>query len=164
MLNVPEFLIVHHTGGTDADPLADTSHHTFEVVKAWHLAKGWEDIGYHYFIDKTGKLTAGRAENYHGAHALGYNTKSLGVCLAGNFDKTLPTQEQINTLKKLLSELRVKYNVSLENIVPHRKFANKTCYGTKLPDTWARSMVSVKPTKQDALNKVEELRKLISEL
>lgn len=164
MLNKPEFLIVHHTGGTNADPLADTSNHTFEIVKQYHLSLGWEDIGYHFFIDKTGKLTKGRAENYHGAHTLGYNQKSLGICLAGNFDATLPTQEQTNTLKVLLTELRKKYNISLENIVPHRKFANKTCYGSKLPDTWARSLVSIQTPKEKLLILSSELQKAIQAL
>src|SRR3990167_11059384 len=124
MLNTPEYLIVHHTGGTKADPLADTSHHTYEIVDAYHKSLGWEGFGYHFFIDKGGALKAGRAENYHGAHTLGYNQKSIGICLAGNFDATLPTKEQEDALAVLLTELRKKYLIPRENIVPHRKFAN----------------------------------------
>ena len=164
MVNKPEFLIVHHTGGTNADPLADTSHHTFEMVKQYHLSLGWEDIGYHYFIDKTGKLSAGRAENYHGAHTVGYNTKSLGICLAGNFDATLPTVGQIVTLTELLKTLKEKYNISLNNIVPHRKFANKTCYGRKLANNWATSLLTPAISKEMVLAKIDELHKLVEEL
>ena len=164
MLNKPEYLIVHHTGGTKENPLADTSHHTWEIVRDYHLSLGWETIGYHYFIEKDGALKAGRPENYHGAHTKGMNERSLGICLAGNFDATLPTQEQINALKKLLSDLRTKYKIPLENIVPHRKFANKTCYGTKLPDTWARSLVNIQTPKQKLLAIISALENFAEEL
>ncbi len=60
--NVPELFIIHHTGGTDANPLADTSHHTAKIVEDYHLSLGWGGIGYHFFIEKNGKLWAGRPE------------------------------------------------------------------------------------------------------
>lgn len=161
MENKPAWLIVHHTGGTDADPLADTSHHTFDMVKNYHISKGWEDIGYHYFIEKGGAIKQGRAENYHGAHTVGYNTVSLGICLAGNFDITLPTQEQINALAGLLTHLKLKYLIQADKIVPHRKFANKSCYGLKLPDTWARGLVAGTSDSNDIKLLITDLQKII---
>lgn len=141
MLNIPKWIIVHHTGGTNSNALADTSEHTADGVRAYHKSLGWEDIGYHYFIEKSGALKTGRAENYHGAHEKGHNTDSLGVCLAGNFDLTVPTVEQIATLIALLLKLKEQYKIPVENIVPHRKFANKTCYGRNLTDTWAQEIL-----------------------
>lgn len=140
-LNKPEYLIIHHTGGTNANPLADTSHHTLESIKHWHVkGRGWDDVGYHYVIEKDGRLRKGRPEKMHGAHAKGYNTKSLGVCLSGNFDLTEPTKEQAETLKGLLGDLRRRYNIPVENIIPHRAVANKTCYGMNLKDNWAQQL------------------------
>lgn len=157
-LNTPKWLIVHHTGGTNANPLADTSHHTFEMVKQYHLSLGWEDIGYHFFISKDGALKAGRAENYHGAHTLGHNTDSLGICLAGNFDATKPTEAQIKTLKVLLRDLCAKYLIPRENIVPHRRFAAKTCYGKNLPDDWAEKLTDNAPLKERLVKLSLELK------
>lgn len=141
-MNKPEFLIIHHTGGTDANPLADTSNHTMEQVDAWHRAKGWDGIGYNWYIEKSGLLKKGRDENKTGAHTIGYNDKSIGICLAGNFDATLPTVAQTATLTKLLKEKMVQFNIPKDKIVPHRKFASKTCYGKKLSDTWASDLIS----------------------
>jgi hypothetical protein len=31
-LQAREFVIIHHTGGSDANPYADTSHHTVQMV------------------------------------------------------------------------------------------------------------------------------------
>ena len=135
-----KYLIIHHTSGTDIDPLEDTSHHTFEIVDARHKQK-WSFksnlgyyIGYQYFIDKTGKVTQGREDTEEGAHTIGYNKESVGICLSGNFDVTKPTEAQITALKALLHRLSAKYNVSLENIIPHRAKANKSCYGRNLSD------------------------------
>lgn len=139
--NNPTKIIVHHTGGTDKYPLADTSHHTAEIMESWHLSKGWDGLGYHFVIHKDGEVWRGRPEHIGGAHTVGHNSTSLGICLSGNFDATLPTKEQEASLKKLLLELTAKYKIT--EIVPHRKYANKTCYGMKLGDTWAADLIKV---------------------
>lgn len=164
MLNTPEYLIVHHTGGTELDPLADTSHHTLEIVHNYHKSLGWEMIGYHYFIEKDGALRKGREENYHGAHTLNYNQKSIGICLAGNFDATLPTKEQEKTLAKLLSDLCGKYSIPRENIVPHRRFAQKSCYGKNLAEDWAQKLVTEDTRKAQVLAKLKEVETIINNL
>lgn len=148
-MNKPQYLIIHHVGGSDANPLADTSHHTFEIVDAYHKSLGWGGIGYHYFIDKAGKVTQGRKDDAEGAHTKGYNSKSLGICLAGNFDATLPTKEQETALKALLLAKMSQYGLTADKIVPHRKFAVKTCFGRKLSDTWAADLTKA-PAPQPA--------------
>jgi len=174
--NKPQFLIVHHTGGTDADPKADTSHHTFDVVDGWHK-KLWNFksslghyIGYHYFIDKTGKVTQGRSDTDEGAHTKGKNLVSLGICLAGNFDVTVPSKEQVAALKTLLRAKMTQYALSLDSIVPHRKFAVKSCYGSKLSDTWAKDLlkeipVTPTPIQNETNDSIkDEIRKKLSEV
>lgn len=150
-MNKPEYIIVHHTGGTDANPKADTSHHTAYMIKQWHLAKGWQDIGYNWVIEKDGKIVKGRDEKIDGAHTIGYNSKSIGICLSGNFDVTYPTKEQEVSLAQLVREVMGRYpSISLVNIVPHRKFANKSCYGSLLKDDWVVKLVeSNKPEIKD---------------
>lgn len=140
-INIPKYLIVHHTGGTDLDPLADTSNHTFEIVNDYHKSLGWGKIGYHYFIDKKGKLTQGRLDTEIGAHTIGKNSQSLGICLAGNFDATLPTEAQRQTLGILLKKKVIEYKIASEDICPHREFATKTCYGNKLHNMWAEDLI-----------------------
>ena len=141
-----KYIIIHHTGGTDKNPKADTSHHTFEVVNQYHKNKwGFESsigkfIGYHYFIDKKGEVTQGRLDGEMGAHTKGHNN-NLGICLAGNFDVSEPTDAQTQALKELLQKKIQKYNIQPENIVPHRHFANKSCYGKNLKNDWARKLV-----------------------
>lgn len=146
-MNTPSFLIVHHTGGTDANPKADTSHHTAEIINEWHKklwnfrsSLGWY-VGYHYVISKEGKVTQCRAHTDDGAHTIGMNSSSVGIVLCGNFDYYLPTNAQVEALRKLLKRLTKELVIPAGNVVPHRRFAQKTCYGSKLSDTWAQELV-----------------------
>ena len=147
-MNIPKYLIVHHSGGGEINPLVDTSGHTFETVNEYHRGL-WNFpsslgfyIGYHYYIEKSGKVTQGRADTDEGAHCIGKNKESIGICLAGNFDLTVPTKEQVGALKELLSRKRVEWAVPIENIVPHRKFADKSCYGKNLSDDWCQGILA----------------------
>lgn len=146
--NVPQWLIVHHT-------LTARDKTTFEAVDRYHKALGWGRIGYHYFITADGHIHDGRGDGDVGAHTKeqSMNYKSLGICLAGNFDKEMPSQAQIDSLRDLLSELSKKYNIPPERIVPHRHFATyKSCYGRLLPDDWARSLLTNQEEKNDMLD------------
>ena len=160
-MNKPQYIIVHHTGGTDKDPLADTSNHTAAQVDFYHKSKGWDGIGYNWFIEKDGRVVKGRDEAKTGAHTIGYNEKSIGICLAGNFDKTLPTDAQVASLKKLLEEKMLQYNIPSNKIVPHRTFANKTCYGKRLADDWAQKLVKPTLNKEAIYKMLDDLRKAI---
>jgi hypothetical protein len=135
------WIILHHSGGTEADPKADTSHHTFADIDNYHRSLGWGGCGYNYVIEKDGKLTQGRKDNEIGAHTIGYNDRSIGIVMCGNFDVTLPTQNQIDTLKVLVTSKMHEHHVPIDNVVPHRKFASKSCYGNLLSDNWIKSLI-----------------------
>jgi N-acetylmuramoyl-L-alanine amidase len=142
-----DYIIVHHTGGTDANPKADSSNYTVKQCDADHKQRfdmksslGWY-VGYTFYIEKDGTVTQTRAIGEEGAHTVGKNKNSIGICLAGNFDVTLPTEAQILSLKKLLLQYTTSMNIKAENIVPHRMFATKSCYGSRLPERWARDLI-----------------------
>ena len=52
-------------------------------IDRWHRARGWLKIGYHRVINRSGEVEEGRDFSEPGAHAYGYNTKSVGICLIG---------------------------------------------------------------------------------
>lgn len=97
--------------------------------------------GYHILIEPDGTEYRYREDNEEGCHTKGYNDTSLGVCLAGNFDIESPTDAQIKTLKARLKKWTMRFNISPELIYPHRAVANKTCYGTMLPNEWGRNIL-----------------------
>ena len=42
-MNKPTVVITHHSGGTDANPLLDTSNHDVRTIDAWHKTR-WPDF------------------------------------------------------------------------------------------------------------------------
>lgn len=162
-MNNPIYLIVHHTGGSDSNPLQDSSNFTFDQCNQLHkerfnfLSSLGYYVGYQYYISKDGTVKQARADNEEGAHTIGKNNSSLGICLAGNFDATDPLPAQIASLRNLLIQKSAQYNIPPENIVPHRKFAIKTCYGDRLKDDWAASLVKTMPTNKQKAEKAQEL-------
>ena len=67
-------------------------------IHEMHLQFGWDGIGYHKVICRSGKVENGRPEYWIGAHVKGKNKSSLGVCLIGrnNF-----TQKQLISLERI---------------------------------------------------------------
>ena len=67
-------------------------------IHKMHLGFGWDGIGYHKIINRSGKIENGRPEYWIGAHVKGKNDVSLGVCLIGkdNF-----TKNQFASLKNI---------------------------------------------------------------
>ena len=147
--NSPTMIIVHHIGGTNAQPILDTSNQTFKAIQDYHISLGWENFGYHWFITKLGEIIQGRPEHYHGGHTIDHNNDSIGICLAGNFDATLPSKAQEIALKGLLNTIQGRYTVIGDKIYPHRKFANKSCWGSLLSDDWTHLLVY-------PINKIDE--------
>ena len=76
---------------------------TAETIHQWHQEREWTGIGYHFVILEDGTVEAGRPEYWDGAHARGYNDRSLGICLIGMGGDA--TAEQMNALDVLVNGL-----------------------------------------------------------
>lgn len=100
-------------------------------VDAWHKERGFRCIGYHYLVGLDGTVTAGRPEQEMGAHCLGHNYESIGVCYVGGLDrvtgkpKDTRTPAQRSALRRLVEQLRDRYPGA--TVHGHREFAAKAC-------------------------------------
>lgn len=113
------FIVVHCS---DSDI---KSHDNVGTIRSWHLERGFNDIGYHAFIDKSGVIHEGRPEHIPGAHVRGFNQKSLAVCLSGRHKFT---EAQFASLDKWCKEKCEKYNLKKTDILSHCELDNnKTC-------------------------------------
>mgnify|MGYP001361477544 CR=1 FL=1 len=93
-------------------------------IHKMHLGFGWDGIGYHKIIRRSGEIENGRPEYWIGAHVKGKNDISLGVCLIGR-DKF--TKKQYISLKRILKKWKKVYPNA--KIVGHRDTGNtkKSC-------------------------------------
>ena len=83
--------------------------------------------GYHYYITRDGQTYQTRHEQLVGAHAVGHNSHSLGVCYEGGLDKDghhadTRTTRQKRALLDLLKRLKREYPQA--QILGHRDLPN----------------------------------------
>ena len=105
-------------------------------IHKMHLSFGWNGIGYHKIIKRSGKVENGRPEYWIGAHVKGKNEISLGVCLIG---RNKFTQNQYLSLEKILKKWKSLYPEA--EIVGHRDTGDtqKTCPNFDVK-TWANNI------------------------
>ena len=95
-----KYLIVHCSDTGDKKFINASDIHKM------HIDFGWDGIGYHKVILRSGEIENGRPEYWIGAHVKGLNKISLGVCLVGSSNFT---KKQYLSLKKVLLHWRKKY-------------------------------------------------------
>lgn len=117
-------IVIHHSA-TDRGV-------TTEQIRRHHIdANGWADIGYHWVIEGDGRVHPGRPEERTGAHAVGHNLRSVGVCVVG--DNTVEGREwtpaQRDSLWALVAGLRTRWPEA--EVVGHRDLtgAHTLCPG-----------------------------------
>lgn len=91
-----------------------------QVIDGWHKARGFsrgagwrqtfnpslEAVGYHFVIYTNGGSATGRHLDEVGAHAFGFNKRSIGICMIG-LGKYTP--HQWAALKSIVMSLRERY-------------------------------------------------------
>jgi len=71
-------MIILHCSATRAG-----QRYTFRQCRQDHRARGYKDIGYHYYVSRDGQVHEGRPLWQQGAHCLGHNRHSIGICYEG---------------------------------------------------------------------------------
>ena len=101
------------------------AHDNVETMRKWHKEKGWDDIGYHFFISKNGVLHRGRDIEKTPAAQKGHNLRTIAVCMHG-LRKEKFTQVQYEALKTLCTDIDAAYS-SKVSFHGHTEVSNKTC-------------------------------------
>ena len=118
---------------------SDSSWGDRNIINNWHLQRGWSEIGYHFVVLNgqikpnfelealNGSIEIGRDIKKPGAHCLGYNSNSIGICMIG---KKHFSKEQIIMTIELITDLMQIYNININNVLGHyetQKANGKTC-------------------------------------
>ena len=125
-----DLIVVHHTGNPyDDDCSAEEIHES-------HQHMGWAGIGYHFVIRKDGSVERGRPIWAIGSHAYGYNSRSIGVHVCGNFEDAVPTAEQIESTAYLIGWLCDEYDLipNKNHVLGHCDLMATACPGRNLYD------------------------------
>ena len=118
-----KFLVLHCSASRcDQD-------YSVEQLRRDHKARGFYDIGYHFYIRKDGKMTQHRMLLEVGAHCVPYNRCSIGICYEGGLDEhgkpcNTMTAEQETRLVDLFRNLKILFPKA--KIVGHRDLPGTT--------------------------------------
>jgi hypothetical protein len=120
-MNKPQYIIIHHS------TTKDSGTKSWDAIRKYHIeTMGMNDIGYHKGIEDIGgiiQVLAGRADTTSGAHTkeLGMNSKSIGICVVGNYDIIPPSIEYLEILKKICYAYMINYSIPTKNVLGHRE-------------------------------------------
>lgn len=136
-------IVIHHSASPASDKkgvLIDV-----KVIRKWHLARGWHDIGYHFVVLLDGRVEYGRPLNERGAHcaAGNRNAYALGICLVGDFTKNVTPDRQLMGAIGLIKGLQKEYGMTSKDIELHREVpgAYTLCPGPLFPATKFRGLI-----------------------
>ena len=142
-------VVIHHSG---------TSYGNTAIFDKWHKeGKHWQGVGYDFVIGNGTDSTDGQVEvtfrwreQKTGAHCGGTagnwaNKDAIGICLVGNFNKTLPTVRQMRSVVKLVRFLQNRYGIAKSRIYGHNTTPGARvtdCPGRNFPMAWLKSILS----------------------
>lgn len=120
-------------------------------IDRWHKGRGWHSCGYHFVIRRDGTLEYGREITKEGAHARGYNRRSVGICLIGGIDDAGKpeanfTEEQMEALERLVPALKLMWPEAI--VIGHNEVSRKACPSFDVQE-WLESLVPLEPRKPD---------------
>jgi hypothetical protein len=130
--------VVHHSGARDDQ--------TVRSIQDYHMTSdqltrgGWRDIGYNFLVDRDGKIYEGVGWLGIGAQVAGHNTATIGVCIIGDYSKSLPPTAALDSVARLYREANRRKGATL-SIFSHRQLGATSCPGDALHG-WVRAGLS----------------------
>ena len=140
-------IIVHHSA-TEMGNMA--------IFDKEHKSLGWDGVGYDFVIgngtdsgDGQVEVTFRWRQQVTGAHCKTpdnwANEDGVGICLVGNFNNTLPTQKQMQSLVKLTDFIQKRYGIPQSRIYGHGDTPGAhitDCPGNRFPMAKFKSMLN----------------------
>jgi len=169
---VLRYIAVHHSGGTQYNPLASTSHTTHEQINKYH--KDFFDFpssipgewgGYNFgYSPITREFHQFRPLGEETAAQRGWNFNTISLCIYGNYMKIPGSSLSVDRMDeyierdialfilKLINKdhglWKIKpytqFDLSISRVHAHRWFQPTTteCYGTALTDSWVQNILA----------------------
>ena len=100
-------------------------------IRKWHVQdNGWRDVGYHYIIRRNGEVELGRSIRDTGAHAAGYNHKSVSVCMVGGMAEDNSAENNFTPHQWVALIVEIKKLSEMypdAKIIGHNEISEKEC-------------------------------------
>lgn len=110
-----KYIIIHHSAVPGTVPAAD-------IAKFHTKNANWPGIGYHFYLDDQGRIFQTNELITTCYHVGNLDPVSIGVCVGGNFTKTIPTPAQIKNAAHLVAWLLQEFKLPLDAIKGKKEF------------------------------------------
>ena len=124
----------HHSGDPKVFTTTDyseTAQH-LEYVREYHRSRNFQDIGYHFGIDRAGRVWQLRSLKYQGQHVRYNNEHNIGVGVLGNFEMQVPSAAQKEKIRSFGTILRKQYGLPISRVKTHQEIVSTECPGTNM--------------------------------
>jgi len=127
------WVVIHHSDANN-DCSGKPCGEIVRNIQRYHMnERQWADIGYNFLVAPNGEVFEGRGWGVVGAHAPKYNSKSVGICLIGDYDTVSPPEAQLKAAQELIAtgvkQSKIKPSYKL---IGHRQVRSTQCPGDKL--------------------------------
>ncbi len=121
----------HHTAGRRISTVEEGKAEQRFIQDFHQNGRGWQDIGYHFCVDDSGRIYEGVPPESRGTHTGGNNTGNIGISLYGNFEISgeFPTAKSQQSLVEMWSYLAFKFGVNPDSLFGHRDYKATACPG-----------------------------------
>ncbi len=136
------YLVIHYS----ATPIEKD--YPIESIDKMHRDRGFNEVGYHWYIRKSGEYFMGRdlsepGRFEQGAHSKGENSISIGICFEGGVTSAAPnvgfdsrTPAQIKSMIELIDKMQERFPGAI--VKGHRDMpgAATQCPGFNATEWW----------------------------
>lgn len=124
-------LMLHHTAVVSSS--ASQAPGKLRAHTNYHRDQGWPDIAYHVGVDLDGNVYGLRDTGLPGDTFTDYDPTGWFLLVAeGDFSKTTPTPELLESASRVFAWASIQFNVSIDTLSGHRDEASTTCPGDRL--------------------------------
>ena len=94
-----------------------------DEIRRWHLARGFSNVGYHFLIDREGKVFTGRTLELNPAAQKGHNTGTIAIMVHGLESFTF---ESLKACRLLCEDINEAYDGKI-SFHGHCEVSAKSC-------------------------------------
>lgn len=113
--------------------MKNTDQQMVEHIRAWHIQRGWKDIGYHYVVPPNGFTLVGRPCDQIGAGVVGHNRGVLHIVMIERSEITrIGKFADYFTPMQRYAVRRLVRQHSITEVRGHNDYAPKLCPGFRV--------------------------------
>ena len=133
-----KYIVIHHSATPKGNAARFDYYHRKE--RKWEYGLAYHFVIGNGYFSGDGEIEVGERwkKQIHGAHTanMDCNRVAIGICLVGDFENGgAPTENQIDSLVRLMQYLSRKYTIASSDIMQHKQVHQKctACPGKNFP-------------------------------